>query len=74
MKKVFSGEENKDFAGDVFKSPVWLLNQLISAGLKPVLSHTKIPCRASYYRQFSTYIKIQFIKLSLYRRKCYSVI
>ena len=45
--------------------PVWLPNRLISAGLEPVLSHTKISCIASNYRQFFTNIKIKTIKLIL---------
>ena len=44
--------------------PVWLLNRLISAGLEVVLSHTEKLCIASYYRQFSTNIKIKIIKLT----------
>ena len=37
--------------------PAWLRNQLISAGLEPVLSHAE----KSYYRQFSKNIKIKII-------------
>ena len=43
--------------------PERLLNRLISAGLEPVLSHTEKACIASYYKQFSTNIKIEIIKL-----------
>ncbi len=48
----------------IFKSkkwiyfPVWLRNQLLSAGLEPVLSQTENSCIASNYRQFSKNIKI----------------
>ena len=40
--------------------PVWLQNQLISAGLEP---HTEKSCIASYYRQFSTNMKIKVTNL-----------
>ena len=43
--------------------PVWLQNQLKSAELEPVLIHTKKFYIATYYRQFSTSIKIKTIKL-----------
>ena len=43
--------------------PVWMRNWLISAGLEPVLSHTKKSCIASYYRYIATNIKIKIIKL-----------
>ncbi len=42
----------------------WFRNRLIYAGLEPVLSFTSKSCIASYYRQFSTNIKINFIKLN----------
>ena len=32
-------------------------------GLEPFLSHTEKSCIAPYYRQFSTIVKIKFIKL-----------
>ena len=38
-------------------------DQLISAGLEPVLSHSEKSCITLYYRQYSTYIKIKIIKL-----------
>ena len=43
--------------------PVWFRNRLLSAGLEPVLNQTEKSCIASNYRQFSTNIKIKFIKL-----------
>ena len=43
---------------------VWLLNRLISAKLKQVLSHTEKLCIASYYRQFSMNIKIKILILN----------
>ena len=45
------------FQGKVF--PVWLRNELISAGLEPFLSHTEKLKIASYYRIFFTNIKIK---------------
>ena len=45
------------------KFPVSLGNRLMSAVLEPVLSHTEKSCLVSYYRQFSTNIKIIVIKL-----------
>ena len=42
---------------------VWLPNRLISAGQEPVLSHTEKLCISSYYKQFSTNVKIKTIKL-----------
>ena len=47
----------------VINFPVWLRNRLLSAGLEPVLSQTEKACIASNYRQFSTNIKINIIKL-----------
>ena len=44
---------------------VWLRNRLISAGLESVLSHIEKLCIASFYRQFSSNIKIRIIKLKL---------
>ena len=38
--------------------PVWLPNRLISAGLKPVLSHTEKSCIVSYYINFSTNLRM----------------
>ena len=43
--------------------PAWFPNRLISAGFKPVLGHTEKSCITSYYRQFSTNIKIKIIRL-----------
>ena len=40
------------------KNPKWLQNQLLSAGLEPVLGNTEKSCIAAYYREFSTNIKI----------------
>ena len=40
---------------------VWLRNRLLYAKLEPVLSYFEKSCMASYYRQFSTNIKIQII-------------
>ena len=45
--------------------PLGLRNRLISAELKPIISHTEKSCIASYYREFSTNIKIKIIKLML---------
>ncbi len=42
--------------------PELLPNRFISTGLEPVLSHIEKPV-ASYYRQFSTNIKINILKL-----------
>ena len=42
--------------------PVCLWNRLISGGFGPFLSHTGKSCIASYYRYFSTNIKIKNIK------------
>ncbi len=42
--------------------PVWLCYRLISTGLELVLSHTEKSGIASYYRQFSTNMKIKIIK------------
>ena len=41
--------------------PAWLRNRLITAGLEPVLIHTKKLCITSYFRQFSTIIKIKIL-------------
>ena len=46
----------------VISFPVGLPNRLISAGLEPVQSHTEKSYIKSYYRQFSTNIKIKIIK------------
>ena len=43
--------------------PVWLRNQLLSAGLEPVLSQTEKSCISYNYRQFSTNFNIKIIKL-----------
>ena len=48
---------------DIYIVPVWLRNRLISAGLEPVLSHIEKSCIKSFYRQFSTIIKMKIIKL-----------
>ena len=37
----------------------WLRNRLISAEKEPVLIHPEKSCIVSYYRQFSTSIKIK---------------
>ena len=42
--------------------PVLLRNRLISAGFETVLFYTKQSCKALYYKQFSTNIKIKIIK------------
>ena len=42
---------------------VWLRNRLKSAGLEPILSHTEKSCIVSYYKQFSTNIKIKLIQV-----------
>ena len=57
-KWIFTGKQDP-----IFFFPVWLRNRLISARLKPVLSHTEKLCMASYYRQYSTSIKIKIIQL-----------
>ena len=41
---------------------VCLCNQLITAGLEPLLSHNKKSCISSYYSQFSVNNKIKIIK------------
>ena len=38
---------------------VWFRNRLTIAGLEPVLNHTEKSCIATYYKQFSTNIKIK---------------
>ncbi len=38
---------------------VWLRNQLIFGVMEPVLTHTEKSCITSYYRQFSTNIKMK---------------
>ena len=43
----------------VTRFSVRLPNQLLSTGLEPVLSHTEKAFIASYYKLFSTYIKIK---------------
>ena len=43
--------------------PVWPRNRLITAGLEPVLNYTEKLCIASFYRQYSTNIKLKIIKL-----------
>ncbi len=48
---------------DIIYFPVWLWNQLQSAGLEPVLSQTEKLCIASNYRQYTTNTKIKIIKL-----------
>ena len=49
---------------------VFIRNRLISVGLEPVFIHMKKLCLASYYIQFSTYIKMynQIIKTSFLDR------
>ncbi len=36
---------------------------LLFGGLEPILSHTEKSCITSYYKQFSTNIKIKIIRL-----------
>ena len=50
-------QQPRSFKNANFFPPIWLRNRLISAGLEPVLSHTKKICKAAYYRQFSMNIK-----------------
>ena len=45
--------------------PVWLRNQLISAGLGPVISHTEISCIASYHKHFFKNNKIELISIDV---------
>ena len=62
----FSSEQHNLLAhswSEIIFFTVWLLNRLISDGLEPALIHTKKLCLVSYYRQFSTNIKIKNIKL-----------
>ena len=49
--------------------PVWLQNPLISARLKPILSHTEKSIIVMYYIQFSMNIKMynHYIKTSFVR-------
>ena len=42
---------------------VWFRNRLTIAGLEQVLSHTEKSCIATYYKQFSTNLKIKIVKL-----------
>ena len=53
-----SQQENYHHSWMVSLFPVWFWNRLISAGLEPVLSYTEKSCTTSYYRQFSSNIKI----------------
>ena len=57
------GEHADQYAFQVMLVLVWLLNRLIFDGLGLVISHTEKSCIASYYKQFSTNIKIKSIKL-----------
>ena len=45
------------------KLGVLLKGNRVILGLEPVLTHTDKSCIASYYRQFSTNIRIKIIKL-----------
>ena len=47
------------------KKKKWLQNQLLSAGLEPVLGNTEKSCIAVYYREFSTNIKKKLTQVLL---------
>ena len=70
MKRLYVGVslDNNSFYHPIeilLKSPKYFpvlhRNRLISGRLKPVLSHTGNSCTTSYYRKFSTNIKIKIL-------------
>ena len=59
IAKTYVIKHYKQKVSLIITFPVWPQNQSISEGLETVPNHTVKSCTESYYRQFSTNIKLK---------------